>query len=216
VLIVDDHKVFTDALSHRLGAEDDLEVVDVARTGSDALQVIDLRRPDVVLLDVELGERDDGIELIREVEALRPETRVLVITAHDDPATATRALGAGARGFVPKDIASEDLVAAVRAVTAGETHIAPDLLTHVLTSLRSASSTPNVWQQKVDRLTEREREVLELMVGGLDRAAIADRLFLSINTVRTHSKNILAKLGVHSSLEAVSVALRAGMRPDSR
>ena len=73
-----------------------------------------------------------------------------------------------------------------------------------------------MWQEKVDRLTQREREVLELMVAGLDRAAIAERLYLSINTVRTHSKNILAKLGVHSSLEAVSVALRAGMRPEAR
>jgi len=214
VLIVDDHKVFTDALSRRLSAEPDLEVVAVATTGSAALQAIDLRHPDIVLLDVELEDRSDGIELLRELEEAQPDARVLVLTAHDDAPTAARALGAGARAFVPKDTPAAELVDAVRAVVAGETRVPPELLTHVISSLRASSGTQNVWQQKVDRLTQREREVLALMVAGLDRAAIADRLYLSINTVRTHSKNILSKLGVHSSLEAVSVALRAGMRPD--
>ena len=215
VLIVDDHKVFSDALAFRLSAEPDLEVVAVEATGRGALQAIDLRHPDIVVLDVELDEDGDGIELLRSLEEANPETRVLVVTAHDDAPTAARAMRAGARAFVPKDTPSDDLVAVVRAVVAGETRVPPELLTHVITSLRKSSSHENVWQQKVDRLTQREREVLELMVAGLDRAAIAERLFLSINTVRTHSKNILAKLGVHSSLEAVSVALRAGMRPEN-
>ena len=216
VLIVDDHKMFTDALAWRLGSEPDLEVVAVATTERDALQAIDLRHPDVVVLDVELEARGDGIELLRSLEDAQPDTRVLVVTAHDDATTAARALSAGARAFVPKDTPPDDLVSVLRAVVAGETHVPPDLLTHVISELRRSNGAKNVWQEKVDRLTQREREVLELMVAGLDRAAIAERLYLSINTVRTHSKNILAKLGVHSSLEAVSVALRAGMRPDGR
>lgn len=213
VLIVDDHKVFADALSWRLNAEPDLEVVAVANTPNAALRAIDLRDPDVVVLDVELAENGDGIDLIRSLQETSPGTRVLVVTAHDDPSTAVRAVGAGARAFVPKDTPSDELVVVVRAVMAGETRVPPQLLTEVISSLRRVNAEQNEWQQKLARLTAREREVLELMVAGLDRAAIAKRLYLSINTVRTHNKNILSKLDVHSSLEAVSVALRAGMRP---
>lgn len=214
VLIVDDHKVFADALSWRLNAEPDLEVVAVANTGPAALQAIDLRSPDVVVLDVGLSEAGDGIDLIRSLQVLCPGAHVLVLTAHDDPATAARAMASGARAFVTKDTPSDELVVVVRAVMAGETRVPPRLLTHVMSALRRTNEEQNVWQQKVARLTSREREVLALMVAGLDRTAIAERLYLSINTVRTHNKNILSKLDVHSSLEAVSVALRAGMRPD--
>lgn len=212
-MIVDNHQVFTDALSWRLSAEADLEVVAVAGDRLSALQAIDLRHPDVVVLDVQLDDGVNGLELISELHEIHPDARIVVVTAHDDPPTAVRAMGAGARAFVPKDTPSEEMVSLVRAVMAGETRVPPRLLTDVLSQLRRATVEPNVWQERVARLTPREREVLELMVEGMDRAAIAEVLYLSINTVRTHNKKILAKLEVHSSLEAVSVALRAGMRP---
>lgn len=215
VLIVDDHQVFADALSWRLSAEPDLEVVGVATSQEAALRAIDLRRPDVVLLDVELGDHPDGLALLRVMQEDGPGPSVLVVTAHDDPETASRAMSAGARGFVPKDTPAEEIAVIVRGVVAGETLVPPLLLTEVISHLRDAGGTRNEWQARVARLTPREREVLVLMVSGLDRVAIANRLFLSINTVRTHNKNILAKLEVHSSLEAVSVALRAGMRPEN-
>ena len=215
VLIVDDHQVFADALSWRLSAEPDLEVVGVATSQEAALRAIDLRRPDVVVLDVELGDHRDGLALLRTMQEDDPGPSVLVVTAHDDAATASRAMSAGARGFVPKDTPAEDIAVVVRGVMAGETRVPPRLLTEVISYLRDTSGARNEWQERIARLTPREREILALMVSGLDRVAIANRLFLSINTVRTHNKNILAKLEVHSSLEAVSVALRAGIRPEN-
>lgn len=213
VLIVDDHQAFADALSWRLNAEPDLEVVAVANTGSVALEAVALRHPDVVVLDVELDQGESGIEVIRALQDLERGIRVLVVTAHDDAPTAVKAMSAGASAFIPKDTASDELVGAVRGVMAGETRVPPRLLSDVLSALRTTHSEQNEWQQRLSRLTPREREVLDLMVAGMDRAAVAQRLFLSINTVRTHTKNILSKLDVHSSLEAVSVALRAGLRP---
>jgi DNA-binding NarL/FixJ family response regulator len=215
VLIVDDHQVFADALSWGLSAEPDLEVVGVATSQEAALRAIDLRRPDVVVLDVELGDDRDGLALLRMMQEDEPAPSVLVVTAHDDPDTASRAMSAGARGFVPKDTSAEDIAVVVRGVVAGETLVPPRLLTDVISYLRNASGARNEWQERIARLSPREREVLALMVSGLDRVAIANRLFLSINTVRTHNKNILSKLEVHSSLEAVSVALRAGVRPEN-
>lgn len=215
ILIVDDHQVFADALSWRLSAEPDLEVVGVAASRAAALRAIDLRRPDVVVLDVELGDDRDGLALLRIMQEGGSGPNVLVVTAHDDPETASRAMSAGARGFVPKDTPAENIAAVVRGIVAGETLVPPRLLTDVISYLRDASGARNEWQERVTRLTPREREILALMVSGMDRVAIASRLFLSINTVRTHNKNILAKLKVHSSLEAVSVALRAGIRPES-
>lgn len=217
VLIVDDHQVFTDALAWRLDSEPDIDVVAVAHDGRAAVDAVDLRRPDVVILDVDLGAgSEDGVDLIGTVHDSRPEALIIIVTARDDAATAARALRAGARGFIPKDHPSVEVVEAVRAVVAGETRVPPRLLTGVMTLLRRSAGANSVADEKIARLTAREREVLVLMVSGLDRAAIAARLYLSINTVRTHNKNILAKLGVHSSLEAVSAALRAGMRPDLR
>jgi DNA-binding NarL/FixJ family response regulator len=215
VLIVDDHQVFADALSWRLSAEPDLEIVGVAASREAALRAIDLRRPDVVVLDVELGDDRDGLALLRLMQERDPAPNVLVVTAHDDPQTASRAMSAGARGFVPKDTPAENIAAVVRGIVAGETLVPPRLLTDVISYLRDASGARNEWQERITRLTPREREILALMVSGMDRVAIATRLYLSINTVRTHNKNILAKLQVHSSLEAVSVALRAGIRPES-
>lgn len=214
VLIVDDHKVFAQALSWRLSAEPDLEVVGVAVSHQAALRAIDLRNPDVVVLDVELGDQEDGVALLRELQEIGSSANVLVVTAHDDWQTATRAVSAGARGFVPKDTPAEEIAAVLRGVAAGDTLVPPRLLTKVISQMRQANGTRSVWQERVERLTPREQEVLALMVSGLDRASIARRLFLSVNTVRTHNKNILAKLEVHSTLEAVSVALRAGIRPE--
>lgn len=215
VLIVDDHQVFTDALAWRLEAEPDLDVVGVAHDAITAVAAVDLRRPDVVILDVDLGEETgDGVDLIHALRESRPEALVIMLTAHDDATTATRALRAGARGFIPKDTPSVEVIEAVRAVVAGETRLPPLLLTDVISLLRRSASGASPANDQIAKLTAREREILELMVTGMDREAIARRLILSINTVRTHNKNILAKLGVHSSLEAVSAGLRAGLRPE--
>lgn len=212
VLIVDDHRVFADALQSRLSVEPDLAVVGTAATVESAITAVDLRHPDVTIVDLELGG-DDGIGLIERLRARDPGTHVVVVTAQDDWQAAVEAVRAGASAFVAKGAPMEELVEALRGVVVGHSHIPPPLLTVVLQALQETSESRGVWRERLQHLTPRELEVLELMVAGLDRSTIAERLYVSLNTVRTHTKNILAKLGVHSSLEAVSIALRAGMRP---
>lgn len=212
VVIVDDHPAFADSLAYRLNAEPDVQVVETVRTSDVGIASIDLRHPDIAIVDIELGG-ENGLTLIREVHSHSPNTRVVVVTAHDDPETAIRAARAGAAAFIPKDSPSEQLVSVIRGVMTGESHYPPKLLTQILEHFTSGEDQADESRERLAALSDRELEVLRLLVDGLDRTSIAERLYLSVNTVRTHTKNIFAKLEVHSSLEAVSLALQAGIRP---
>jgi DNA-binding NarL/FixJ family response regulator len=192
---VDDHRVFAGALAHRLGAEPDLEVVAVATTAAAAEALAGSLLPDLAVVDVELG-RDGGLALAARLSGLDGGPVVVALTCQTDARTTTAAARAGARGLVAKDAPVEQLLLAIRAALAPERPSPPAEADHPLA-----------------RLTGREREVLGLMVAGLDRSAIGARLFLSPNTVRTHVQNVLRKLEVHSSIEAVGLALRQGLRP---
>ncbi len=213
LLIVDDHRVFGEGLEAVLGAEPGLEPLTPV---SDPYQVVDIaiaRKPDAVIMDVRLG-RVSGIDLTAQLVTLPSAPLVVVLTAYPDAATAISAIRAGAVGFVAKYTAAEHVVAAVRAVVLGGTWLPAGLLHRVLAA---APDPPEArGRQLFDQLTAREQEVLVLMVNGLDRQCIAGRLCQSPNTVRTHIRNVTSKLGCHSALEAVAVALRAGLRPELR
>lgn len=211
VLFVDDHRVFVDAVSAVLEAAGDIEVVRRATTMAEAEALAASVRPDVVIVDVDLG-REDGLLLTQRLRAEHPEIRVVVLTCHEDAATACAAVRAGASAFVPKVAAVQDLVQAIRGVQRGESWIPPSLLTAVLRALQAPAREKSPEEQAIALLSAREQEVLALLAAGCDRATIARRLFVSQNTVRTHVQKVLAKLGVHSSLEAVGIALRAGLR----
>lgn len=213
VLLIEDRKVVAEALASRFEAEADLTVVGTASSADAAISAIDLCSPDVTVVDIELA--DDAIELIRGIRETKPQNGVVVITARDDWRTAVKTVVAGAAAFVPKSVPPDDLIEVIRGVQAGESHVPPALLTHVLRALQDRSTQQNEAEERLAVLSDREREVLQLMVSGLRRREIAEHLVLSVNTVRTHIRNILKKLDLHSSLEAVSVALRAGMRPNS-
>lgn len=137
----------------------------------------------------------------------------MVLAEKDDPRTAARALQAGASGWVAKDCSLQRLLAVIRGVLRDETHLPPALLTGVLRELTAARKHRTESERLVESLTPREREVLRCMVAGLGRKAVAERLFLSPHTVRTHMQNVLGKLGVHSTLAAVALARRAGVGP---
>lgn len=214
VLIVDDHPVLAEALATRLNAEPDLRVIGTAHSAPSAESAVDRLAPDVVVLDVELGD-SDGLELAADLRERHPDLRVVVVTCHDDVPTATRAVRVGAYGLVTKDASVDHLTAAIRGAVRGESHLPPHLLTGVLRELQDQAAERNQYAKMLDRLTPRERDVLACMVRGLDRAGIARELFLSVDTVRTHTQNLFAKLQVHSGLEAVSLALRAGLGPDT-
>jgi DNA-binding NarL/FixJ family response regulator len=215
-MVVDDHPVFTEALAVVLGAEDDMVTVGTANHAHHLKLALHREAPDVLVIDVDLGS-ESGIDLLSEVDEHWPQTRTVVLTCHDDEETACAAIRAGATGFVSKSAAPEELVGAIRAASRGESWIPPKLLRPVLQRLQSSGEqVPTPEEEAFARLTAREREVLGLMVAGLDRATIAKELFVSPNTVRTHAQNLLAKLGAHSSLEAVAIALRLGLRPPAR
>ncbi|MFI6288457.1 LuxR C-terminal-related transcriptional regulator [Streptomyces sp. NPDC051018] len=155
----------------------------------------------------------DGIALVSGVRSGQPTVRSVVLAEKDDPRRAALALQAGASGWVAKDCSLQRLLAVIRGVLRDETHLPPALLTGVLRELTAARKHRTESERLVESLTPREREVLRCMVAGLGRKAVAERLFLSPHTVRTHMQNVLGKLGVHSTLAAVALARRAGVGP---
>ncbi|MEU1943753.1 response regulator transcription factor [Streptomyces sp. NPDC020125] len=159
------------------------------------------------------GRVADGIWLVGAVRSTQPGVRTVVLAERDDPRRAAVALQAGASGWVAKDCSLVRLLAVIRGVLREETHLPPALLTGVLRELTAARKHRTESERLVESLTPREREVLRCMVAGLGRKAVAERLFLSPHTVRTHMQNVLGKLGVHSTLAAVALARRAGVGP---
>ncbi|MFJ3975178.1 LuxR C-terminal-related transcriptional regulator [Streptomyces sp. NPDC090021] len=235
VLVVDDHRIFAESLAAALAAEPDVDV-SAAGSGPAALRCLERaaaegRRFDVLLVDADLGavtgavpaQREpgagppppgsDGIALVAGVRAAQPGVRTVVLAERDDPRRAALALQAGASGWVAKDCSLSRLLAVVRGVLREETHLPPALLTGVLRELTAARKHRTDSERLVESLTPREHEVLRCMVAGLGRKDVAARLFLSPHTVRTHMQNVLGKLGVHSTLAAVALARRAGVRP---
>jgi DNA-binding NarL/FixJ family response regulator len=212
VLVVDDHRVVADAIAARLRMEPDIDAVMTANTLASGHALVRSVSPDVVVVDAILGD-EDGLDLVREIKQHDIRIAVVVVTGRDTADTAIEAVRAGADSFLSKCAPAEQLVRVVRGVCMGETHIPPRLLTSVLQSLLQPEPATTEAAALVGKLTAREREILEHMVAGQDRATMARELYLSVNTVRTHTKNILAKLKVHSTLEAVGIALTVGIRP---
>jgi DNA-binding NarL/FixJ family response regulator len=207
VLVVDDHAIFADALQARLLREPDLYPVLVAYGAADARDKITRTRPAVVVLDLLLSGGESGLEVAGSVRETSPQTKIIILTAVESVADVVTGLMRGVRAWLPKTIEVEHLVRVIRGVHAGEAWLAPRLLGRVLTDL-VADASPD----PLDGLTTRERQVLQCMVDGLTRAESAKRLHVSVNTVRTHTQNIIAKLGAHSTLESVALALRKGLR----
>lgn len=210
LLIVDDHRVFGQGLEAVFGAEPDFEPTAVS-SPDQVIGVATARRPDVVIMDIRLGDVS-GIDLTRQLMAMPVPPVVVVLTAYADVATVIGAFQAGAVGFVAKNGSVEQLVSAVRAVLLGGSWLPAELLSGLLAAYPGPAEPPE--QKLIQQLTVREREVLGLMVSGLDRNGIAGRLHQSPNTVRTHIRNVTVKLGCHSALEAVAAALKAGLRPE--
>ncbi|MGW8374546.1 LuxR C-terminal-related transcriptional regulator [Streptomyces sp. ODS28] len=154
-----------------------------------------------------------GIALVSRVRQEHPQLRTVVLAERDDPRHAAAALQAGAGGWVAKDCSLSRLLQVIRGVLKDETHLSPSLLTGVLRELTASRKHRTESERLVESLTPREREVLRCMVAGLGRKAVAERLYLSPHTVRTHMQNVLGKLGVHSTLAAVALARRAGVGP---
>jgi DNA-binding NarL/FixJ family response regulator len=205
VLVVDDHAVFADALRASLSAEVDLEPVNVAYGVAEASAKLKSLRPDIAVLDLRLGD-GDGLALADRIPELSPATKVMMLSAVESVEAVVEALAVGVRTWLPKTIDTRELVRAIRAVHMGDAWLDPALFGSVLSALTKRAVTP--LPNALTVLTPREREVLDCLANGLSRADIAAKLQVSVNTVRSHVHSLIAKLGVHSTLEAAALRNR--------
>lgn len=203
VLIVDDHVMVAQGLSEVIGAEGDMEVVGQARTVQEAELGAQRFEPDVVVMDYRLPD-GDGAQATARILARQPDIKIVMVTASDHDTVLAAAIEAGCTGYVTKDRAAQEVVSAVRAASRGEVTVPAAMLAKLLPRARSQRSA-------VGALSPREMEVLTLLAEGLSNRDIADRLVVSISTVRNHVQNVISKLGVHSKLEAVTTAMRQGI-----
>lgn len=209
VLVIDDHEVLASSLAHVLDAEPDMRTVGVAGTLEKARALVQSTAPDVVLLDHRLPD-GEGVAAVPGLRELRPSIRIVVLTASAADHVLVQAIEHGVSGFVSKTRSLGEVTAAVRAASTGEAVISPEMLARLLPRLQRGGGGGGAGTS----LTAREREVLGYLADGLTNAAIAERLVVSVHTVRNHIANLSAKLGAHSKLEALSIAVRQGLLPD--
>lgn len=201
VAVIDDHIMVAEMLALTISREKDLQLVGVAGNIADALVLVFREQPNVVLMDYRLPD-GDSIEAVKKILAKFPETHILMLSGTGSPDLLARAIEAGCVGLLGKDRPIDDVLSAVRSAGRGELVIRSDQFSSLLGQLRKSP------EQKTDLLTARELEVLQLLGRAHSTEAIAEGLFISVNTVRNHVANILSKLDVHSKLEAVAIAAR--------
>jgi DNA-binding NarL/FixJ family response regulator len=211
LLICDDHKVLTDALATVVGLDDGLTMIaDPVHEPEAAIALCTEHLPDVVLMDIVFKGGMSGIDATRKIKEVSPSTKVVIMTAHDDERLLVEAVEAGASGFLGKDEAASELLSAAKAAADGEVLIDPGTLTRLLAQVARERAEQRDAQVLLNDLTDREREILQLLAEGMRNDDIAAKLFISPQTVQTHVRNILGKLRVHSKLEAVAFAVKHG------
>ena len=209
VLIADDQAMVRSGLRMILESEADLEVVEEAENGVQAVRLVKREQPDVVLMDVRMPEMD-GLEATRQVAASVPNSKVIVLTTFDIDEYVYGALRAGASGFLLKDAPAADLIAAIRVVAGGDALLAPTVTKRIIEKF-AAGPDPDRSVEGLNDLTDREVEVLQLLARGLSNTEIAAELFVSEATVKTHVSHILAKLGLRDRVQAVVAAYESGL-----
>ena len=209
VILADDHVVVRDGLRLILETKKNVEVVAEASDGRQAVDQVRRLKPDVIVMDISMPEMN-GIEATRQIKATMPLTRVIILSMHADSEYILRALRAGATGYLLKESAGEEVLEAVRSVSAGKRYLSP----RVVNTVVNGYIEQNISDQTVcpvDRLSNREREILQLVVEGKSSQEIADALFLSIKTVETYRSRLMQKLEIRNLPELVKFAIRHGL-----
>lgn len=207
ILIADDHPVVRYGVKHMLGKHKHLKIVGEAENIEETLKLIGELAPDVVVLDMEMGECR-GVQALEKVRASAPQTKVIVYTAYDNTNRIVEATGLGVQGYLLKDSGSNDLAKAIVTVAEGGIYFEANVAAKLVKGIHAAPAAP------VDPLTPRELEVLRRMSRGFRNQAIADALFISERTAKYHVSAILAKLGAANRTEAVSMAMELGLLSD--
>ncbi len=208
IIICDDQAIVRDGLELLLNLEKDIEVLGTAVDGAEALELVESRQPDLVLMDLKMPGMN-GIEATRQIRAKFPTTKVLVLTTFDDDEWVFDAIRAGATGYLLKDTPREKVVEAVRGTVGGKSFVDPVVAGKLLDQVSRRGSQPS--SLLTDQLTARETDVLRLLAKGLSNAEIAGQLHLSEGTVRNHVSAILDKLGVSDRTQAAVIAIQHGL-----
>jgi DNA-binding NarL/FixJ family response regulator len=210
VVVADDQAAVREPLAAVLGMAEDIDVVAAAADGSEVLVAVAAGPVDVVLMDLRMPVMD-GIETTRRLGEEYPEVAVVVLTTFADDASILGALGAGARGYLTKNAGRQDITRAIRAAAAGQSVLDREVQNRLLATARAASPAAGRPPSLPDDLTPREREVLAMIGQGLPNRGIAERLFISEATVKTHINNLFAKAGIRDRADAVRRAIGAGL-----
>jgi len=210
VLVVDDEDLMRAGLRSVLSSDSGIAVVGEAGTGRQAVERARALRPDVVLMDVRMPDLD-GISATRELLAVAPETRVLILTTFEQDDYIFGALGAGASGFLLKRTRPEDLIAAIHTIALGDSLLSPSVTRRVIDELAGGPAPRAGAVERLRELTPRERDVLELVARGLSNGEIAQALVIEESTVKTHVKRILGKLHLRDRVQAVIFAYESGV-----
>jgi DNA-binding NarL/FixJ family response regulator len=209
VILADDHAVVRAGLKAVLGTAHDIEVVGEAKDGREAIALIERLSPDVVVMDLTMGEAD-GAAATREIVDRELPTRVLILTMHAEEDYLVPLLHAGAAGYLVKSVADRELVEAVRTVARGEVYVRP-AAARILAQGLSRKDPIQVEREKYERLTARERDVLRLVAEGYSAPEIGERLFISPKTVDTYKQRVNEKLGMSHRTDYVKMALKLGL-----
>ena len=213
IILAEDHHIVRQGLRALLEAEPDIQIVGEAANGLEAAQLAESRQPDVMIVDLMMPGLN-GLEVTRQVAQRSPHTQVIILSAFENEAYVTEALGSGAAGYVLKKSSAADLVQAVREVVAGRRYLSPSLSERAIEAyVRYVQQVRDSDLDPYETLTPREREVLHLAAEGHTNAEIAERLSISPRTVETHRANMMRKLGLRTSTDLIRYAMQRGILP---
>ncbi len=206
IILADDHRMFIDGLRSMLEEVDGFQVVGEATNGNEAIEVCAAREADVVIMDISMPDID-GIEATKAILKVNPAIKVLGLSMHNDRNFISDLLGSGARGYILKNTGKEELVNAIRSVEGGESYLSKEVASVLLNSFMKKEAR----EPLMEKLSDREAEVLECIAKGLTTQEIAHQLFISKNTVETHRKNLLYKLSARNTAELITNAYKKGL-----
>jgi len=204
VIIVDDHKLVTDCIGLFLRGAKNIDVIGIAHSGKDTLTMLKKEKPDVILADISMPEMS-GIQLTASVKKKYPNIKILILSMHSDYNNISEAIDAGADGYVPKDVSSEELVEAITTVSKGKNYFHSTISDEIVKNYASKRQQDDTI---LPQLTRRELEVLQLFAEGFNNSEIAEKLFLSVRTIESHKNHILQKTNMKNSVELIKFAIK--------